>query len=229
MKALWFSGGKDSMACLLLHEAELSDIHVIWANTGRYFPEALDFIDWARGMCPNWYEVRSDREAQWAANGLPSDIVPIDHTTLGQLITRPKAVKVQSYLGCCFENITAPLVAKTRELGCKTVIRGQRREEAHRAPEDAGEFVFEQPIKDWSAEDVLAYLRERIQLPEHFALEHSSLDCFDCTAFAGQSADRAIYMRNRHPARYAEYRMRLGELTSTFRDSLQAYQVIEHG
>lgn len=229
MRALWFSGGKDSMACLLLHEPELADIHVIWANTGRYFPEALAFVEQARARCPNWYEVRSDRQAQWAANGLPSDIVPIDHTTLGQFLTRPKAVKVQSYLGCCYENITAPLVTKTRELGCTIVIRGQRLEEAHRAPEGhIGEFAFEHSIRDWTAAEVLAYLRERITVPEHFALEHSSMDCFDCTAFAAQSHDRAEYMRHRHPAMYAEYRTRLGELTATFRAPLAAYEAIDH-
>lgn len=217
------------MACLLLHEAELADIHVIWANTGRYFPEALAFVENARALCPNWHEVKSDRNAQWAANGLPSDIVPIDHTTLGQYITRPKAVKVQSYLGCCWENISAPLLEKTRELGCTVVIRGQRKEEAHRAPDGQGEFEFVHPIKDWSAADVLAYLCSRMPLPDHFALEHSSMDCFDCTAFAGQSADRAAYMRERHPEKYDEYRARLGELTSTFRAALSAYQVIEHG
>ena len=218
------------MACLLLHQHELADIHVIWANTGRYFPEALAFVESARDMCPRWHEVRTDRIGQWAANGLPSDIVPIDHTTLGQFITRPKAVKVQSYLGCCYENITAPLVARTRELGLTTIIRGQRTEESHRTPDGTFDgLTFIHPIKDWTADEVLAYLRERMQLPEHFALEHSSMDCFDCTAFAGKSADRAAYMRQRHPERYAEYRARIAELTSTFQTSLNAYQVIEHG
>lgn len=212
------------MACLLLYEHQLADIDVIWANTGRYFPEALYFIEEAKKLCPRWHEVKSDREKQWQDNGLPSDIVPINHTNLGQLLTRPKAIKVQSYLGCCYENITTPLLTKTRELGAKTVIRGQRLEEGHRAPAGQMQDInFIHPIENWTAEDVLSYLKERIEIPEHFSLEHSSMDCFDCTAFAENSADRAAYMKAKHPEKYAEYKLRLEELTSTFGESLKAY------
>lgn len=210
------------MACLLLHD--LKDVHVIWANTGKYFPEALHFINEAKKLCPHWHEVQSDREGQWEANGLPSDLVPIDHTTLGQTLTRPKEVKVQSYLGCCYENITAPLVAKTRELGLTVVIRGQRKEEAHRAEEGTFDgLTFVHPIRDWTAQDVLQFLKDRMKLPDHFALEHSSMDCYDCTAFAGQSKDRVLYMKDRHPLFYAEYKTRLGELKSTFKVALENY------
>lgn len=227
--ALWFSGGKDSMACLLLHEHELETIDVIWANTGRYFPEAIAFVEAAKERCPRWHEVKTDREAQWKANGLPSDIVAIDHTAMGQLVSRKKPVMVQSYLGCCWENISLPLLVKTKELGATRVIRGQRTEEAHRVPAGVhADIEFVHPIEDWTAEQVLSYLHEKLgELPDHFALEHSSMDCFDCTAFAAHSLDRAKYMRERHPALYSEYRSRIRELTASFSAPLRAYKAIE--
>ena len=42
------------------------------------------------------------------------------------------------------------------------------------------------------------------------------------------SSDRAEYMRQRHPAMYAEFRDRIGELKSTFTATLAAYEVIDH-
>lgn len=221
MDALWFSGGKDSMACLLLNEHRLDDIHVLWANTGRYYPESLAFIEKAKAICPNWHEIQTDRMAQWEVNGLPSDLVPIDWTVFGQQFCALKPIRVQSYLQCCYENISGPLMAKSDALGVEKIIRGDRKDEAHTGVRSER---FELPIWDWSADEVIEYLESRISIPEHFNLEHSSMDCYDCTAFAAHSKDRIAYMKDRHPEKYAEHRRYLTALCDAINEPLAAYR-----
>lgn len=223
--ALWFSGGKDSMACLYLYRQDLPSIHVIWGNADRNYPEALEIIERAKSMCPNWHEVKSDRVAQWERHGLPSDLVPVDVTDYGQQFAEPSKVKVQSYLQCCYHNLIEPVWRKTKELGCTKVIRGQRKDERHKAPGKYAEGItFIHPIEDWTEGQVKAYLKEVMgPLPEHYALEHSSMDCFDCTAFAEHSLDRVQYMKVRHPVMFAEYMDGLRKLKSAIDKPLHAY------
>lgn len=228
---LWFSGGKDSMACLLLMREQLHRITVLWANTGKNYPELLQTVQRARELCPLWEEVKADRDAQWQENGLPSDLLPIDWTREGEQFSSIKPVRVQSYLKCCFANITAPLWKRTRELGARTVIKGQRLDESHRSTARSGDVVegvqFIHPIEDWTSDQVLTYLRAELgELPEHYALEHSSMDCYDCTAFAAHSKDRAAFMRERHPALYADYTAKLGMLHAAIAEPLRHYEAL---
>jgi 3'-phosphoadenosine 5'-phosphosulfate sulfotransferase (PAPS reductase)/FAD synthetase len=209
MKALWFSGGCDSMACLLLMRDELQDVAVIWANTGKNYPEALGVIERARNLCPRWHEIRTDRARQWLVNGLPSGLVPIDWTVQGQVFTVEKSVKVQSYLQCCYENISGPLMQKTKALECDTVITGQRTDETRRGNRKSGDTVdgitFLHPIEGWTKAEVMAYLATQMEIPAHYAFEHSSLDCYDCTAYVENSIDRVSWMQSVHPQLHAQY------------------------
>lgn len=218
MKALWLSGGKDSVACLYLHEADLPNIDVIWANTGKYLPEHLAWMKKLRALCPKWHEVRTDRDAQNADQGLPADVVPVRATAFGQQFSGPTKIKVQSYAACCYANISGPLWMKTKELGCDTVICGQREEEGHKAPRRDGDVIdgvtFLHPIEGWTKRDVMDYLGSRIVPPEFYALEHSSLDCFDCTAYLAQSEDRAAYLKKNHPQHHRILVHRLRVLTA---------------
>lgn len=225
MRALAFSGGKDSLACWFLCKPAM----VIYVNTGKSYPETRAMVNLVSSQCERFIEVYTDRDAQNYAEGLPSDLVPIDCTTLGQLIGGTKPVKVQSYLGCCYANISKPLVDAAKQYGVTHLIRGQRLDEAHKSPARDGEvvdgIVYEQPIERWSAAEVLAYLKEQMGvLPDHYALEHSSMDCYDCTAFAAHSHDRAAYMRERHPDLYGEYRQRLGELYGAIAGPMNHYR-----
>ena len=227
---LWFSGGKDSMACLYLMRDKLHEITVLWANTGKNYPELLQTVEKAKAMCPHWIEVRADRDAQWNANGLPSDIVPIDWTVMGQAISSKKQVTIQSYLQCCFENITGPLLRKTKALGATTVIKGQRLDESHRSTAKSGDvadgITFIHPIENWTREGVMTYLSGQMDVPEHFKLDHSSMDCYDCTAFAAHSVDRAEFMRAEHPSLYEQYIQNIGLVMDAIAKPFSHYEQI---
>ena len=124
--ALAFSGGKDSWACLWLNEYRLDKILVIWVNTGKNYPELLEQIKLAQSLCPNFVEVKTDRDSQNEKEGLPSDVVPIDWTSFGQEMTGKKEVKIQSYLGCCYENLSKHINETVKTYGIKRLITGQR-------------------------------------------------------------------------------------------------------
>lgn len=216
MIGLAFSGGKDSWACLWLNRDRLADVHVIWVNTGKNFPELLETVEKARAMCPNFHEVKTDRERQNAAMGIPSEVVPSDWTAFGQLLSGPKDVTVQSYLDCCFTNISGPLHATAKRLGVTELIRGQRTEDEKKGACQDGSvvdgIVYRHPIESWTTQQVLAYVAEHMPLPGHFGLKHSSMDCFDCTAYRKDSRDRIAYMNKEHPMLFRAYKVRADRL-----------------
>jgi 3'-phosphoadenosine 5'-phosphosulfate sulfotransferase (PAPS reductase)/FAD synthetase len=76
------------------------------------------------------------------------------------------------------------------ELGIKRVVRGQRIEEAQKSPirngfVDPGTGIeYLMPIEAWSTAQVFAYLNKHgIEIPEYYGGEHTSRDCWSCTAF----------------------------------------------
>ena len=215
MLGLAFSGGKDSLACWYFckHRNPI----VFWVNTGKAYPETLELIKEVKAQTSNFVEITADQQANIDEHGIPSDVVPINWTTLGMQITGLKNIKIQSYLGCCFENISNPLIKTAKEYGITQLIRGQRNDEGHKSPARNGSLVlgieYLQPIENWTKAEVLAYLLEqRGSLPKHFDIEHSSLDCYDCTGFAKKSKDRVAYTKKHHPELYLKYEKNMNDL-----------------
>lgn len=222
--ALGFSGGKDSWACLWLNYDRLHEIDVIWVNPGKSYPELLDTVALARELCPRFHEIKTDRDAQNAAWGLPSDIVPVDWTVYGRQFAGPKPITLQPYFHCCYENIGAALVAHAKALGCTHLIRGQRNDEGHVSASRDGDvvdgLVYVQPIETWTKSEVLEYVSQFMELPAHFALEHSSMDCYDCTAYRAASKDRIEYTRIEHPVLFEAYARRKAAVDSAVQAAL---------
>lgn len=207
--ALAFSGGKDSWACLWLNAHRLDEIAVLWVNTGKNYPEMLATIELAKKMCPNFIEIVVDREGQNAYHGLPADIVPVNWTRHGHAVHGEKSVMVQPYLNCCLENIAIPMLQFCTAHGITRLIKGQRNDECHKSASrdgmDLNGVTIEQPIEDWTESQVLEYVGKHMPLPDHFRFKHSSMDCYDCTAFASDSKDRIAYTKEYHPVLFAEY------------------------
>jgi phosphoadenosine phosphosulfate reductase len=226
MLGLAFSGGKDSLACWYLYKDQ--NPIVFWANTGKAYPETVDLVNKIKNEAVEFIEVVSDQKGQIAAFGLPSDIVPVDNTFDGMQLTGKKPVMVQSYLNCCYENKAKPLMEAAKKRGITQMIRGQRLDESHKSTAKHGSIVdgimFLQPIETWSKEQVFAFLRTQGELPEHYAIEHSSLDCYDCTAYLSHSADRVAYTKEKHPKLYEEYKISMEKLKSAV---LPVFQLIK--
>ena len=221
MRALAFSGGKDSLACLFLLRDELDC--AIYIDTGYAYPETLDLVEFAARLMP-MHIAHSDRRGQNDRVGLPADVVPIDWTVPGQSMTSTKPVLVQSYLQCCYENIARPLLDTAHALGVTHLVYGQRASESHRGTAHHGHIVEGitrlHPIEDWTAQQVLDYLALHMTVPAHFSLTHSSLDCYDCTAFTKESQDRLTWTQHAHPDYYAAYHRREMALASCLKEAL---------
>ena len=224
--AIAFSGGKDSLAALFLNRDRLDSVAVLWVNTGKNYPEVMETIDRVRATCPHFVEILSDREGQNAYWGIPSDIVPTDWTREGQGACGAKPIMIQPYLKCCIENIGMVLLRYCAQHGIDELISGQRDADKRKSPKRDGDVVggvtYRQPIAGWSDDQVLLYVGQFLDpMPEHLALKHSSMDCYDCTAYRADSADRIALMRSRHPTLYAEYALRKTAIDGAINEALK--------
>jgi phosphoadenosine phosphosulfate reductase len=222
---LAFSGGKDSLACLLLNKKRLSKITVFFVNTGKMYPETKKIVDYAKSIAPNFIDVIVDQQGQNDYWGIPSDVVPINWTVQGQAYTGKKSVKIQSYLQCCFENISIPLHNAAKAHGITHLIRGQRNDETTKATSRNGDevegLIYLHPIETWTTASVIEFIEKHMELPKHFYLGHTSLDCFDCTAYQKDTKDVSLYREKKHPELHKQYLARKEKLDSAIREALE--------
>lgn len=222
---LAFSGGKDSLACLYLFKHLLNEITVFWVNTGKTYPETIDLVNIAKSISPNFVEIYSNQHAQIEKNGLPADVVPIDWTVFGQQISGKKEITIQSYRQCCYENIAMPLHNAVKKHEITHLIRGQRNDEKHKSTAKNGDsydgVTYIHPIEDWTGEEVIAYLAKKTKLPEHYYLSHTSLDCYDCTAYQKDTKDIIAYRNEKHPELHKIYNNSKEKLNIALREALE--------
>ncbi len=97
------------------------------------------------------------------------------------------------------------------------MIFGQRNADSHKSPARNGTIVDGivrlHPIESWSDDEVREFLLSKMDVPAHYAFKHTSLDCYDCTAFHKESADRIEWMQSVHPDFYEAYNIRRAALT----------------
>jgi len=195
-KALQFSGGKDSLACLYLLKPIWDELLVVWGNTGSAYPETIKLMDKVRSLVPHFLEVKSNQPDYIANYGFPSDILTIRNTNFGHIVHGTGGRKFTDYLSCCNANIWQPL-AKACE-GMEVIYRGQRLEDEKKSPVRSGdvingiEYIF--PIENWSTAQVKEYLGEK--LPEYYSQEKSSHDCWNCTAYLDDNLERISKLPN---------------------------------
>jgi 3'-phosphoadenosine 5'-phosphosulfate sulfotransferase (PAPS reductase)/FAD synthetase len=227
MRVLAFSGGKDSMACLFLLRNTIDC--ALFVDTGKTYPETQAMVEFASTIVPVQI-VETNQDAQNAREGIPSDIVPVNWTRLGQQMTGPKPVTVQNYMICCFENIALPLVNAAKALKADEIVYGQRENEAHRSTSKNGDrvegMIRLHPIEGWTSQQVLRYLETQMQVPPHFyIINHSSLDCYDCTAYATETRDLVTFTAGVYPEFYKQYLERKELLDAALTEALREKQL----
>jgi 3'-phosphoadenosine 5'-phosphosulfate sulfotransferase (PAPS reductase)/FAD synthetase len=225
VRVLAFSGGKDSMACLhLMLDYEWQLGGAIFIDTGKIYPETRAMVEYAARLVP-MHIVQINRQEQNEKEGIPSDVVPVNWTRLGQMMTGPKPVTIQSYINCCYSNIAYPLVQKAKELGAHEIVYGQRNDEPTKATSRHGDeiegMVRIHPIELWSTKEVLEYLETKMEVPPHFKLiQHSSLDCYDCPAYSGETKDLAAFTKRRYPEFHKAYMERKAKVDYAVTEAL---------
>jgi phosphoadenosine phosphosulfate reductase len=170
-------------------------MHVVWVNTGSAYPDVVEYMrGWAKRL-PHFVEVKSDQPAQIKARGFPSDVVPLRYTEMGRLTGTPTPYLIQGWMVCCAENIWLPMADAMRRLGVTRIIRGQRNDEGRKGSLRNGQVVdgveYVYPLESWTRAEVFAYLKAvGAELPAYYALEDTSRDCWDCTAFLDENQRR---------------------------------------
>tara|TARA_R110000868_G_scaffold69515_2_gene204577 strand:- start:2157 stop:2813 length:657 start_codon:yes stop_codon:yes gene_type:complete len=216
MRALAFSGGKDSMACLHLMRDTLD--FAIYIDTGFTYPETRAIVNYAHTIVP----VRIIESTR--PDVIPADLVPVDWTEMGQIFTTKKDVTILPYHECCFASLAVPLNTAAAEFGVTELVVGQRNEEGHKSTARDSDMVMGikriHPIENWTTAEVMAYLATKMEIPEHYAIKHSSLDCYDCTAYRKDSRDRIEYTRQKHPVFFSAYATRKAALDNAISEAM---------
>lgn len=218
---LQFSGGKDSLACLYLLKPRWDAITVAWTNTGAAFPETVEFMQRIKALVPHFLEIKSEQNI--GRQGYPADLLPTERTVLGQAVADRPARLFQSRWSCCSAAIWGPMHQAMKDIGAKVIIRGQKRSDNLKAPIEGG-FTYdgmriEFPIADWTDADVYAFLdREGVELPPNYkAGMRTGLDCWNCTAYLAENANKFSYMREHHPEKFISVKAVLDDLREATR------------
>ena len=194
--ALQFSGGKDSLACLYIYREKWDQMYVVWVDTGAAYPEMVEYMETWKARLPHFIHVKSDQPGNVKERGWPVDVLPIENTLIGKLITGNEGPLMQSHLDCCAVNIWVPLYNACKKLGIKYLVKGQRGNDRRKSTAVDGQVVdgiqYVMPIQGWTEEQVFQYLKEvGAELPPGYgAGEKTGRDCWDCTAYLDDNMRR---------------------------------------
>lgn len=211
--AFQFSGGRDSTAALYLLRSFWDRFQVYHVDVGDQFPETRAVVDRVAQDVPV-IRVEGRVKDVRAQHGWPSDAVPVDNLSMGQLVSG-RELRLQSRYDCCARALMIPMHQRMVADGITGLIRGQRDAEyvtpPHRSGDHAEGFEFLYPIQEWTSAEVMAYLAEH-DLPVAPFYERGmsrAPECMGCTAWWDEG--RLTYMAEHHPkeARIALHRVNL--------------------
>jgi len=221
MQLLQFSGGLDSLACLLLMH-DTAGLEVLTASTDGAYPERVEYLRRVNAAFPHlkFHYVVTDRELH--KHGRPVDVVPIRWTELGQISRGGTDIRYQDPFSCCYRGLWEPMDKASRTLGATTIIRGQRANDEQTDPARDGQTIngitYRFPLETWTRARVEEFVNDRAPelFPPYYALgELTSRDCVDCTAYL---ADNYKRIENLPPV----VRGPMSELLNRWRDDVLA-------
>lgn len=198
--ALQFSGGRDSLAMLLLLRPLWDVLTVYHCDTGDAYPETRALVARVRAAVPSFVEVAGNSPATTEEHGWPSDVLPAGANWPFEGVDRLPLVDRH---WCCFASHMLPMHRRVVADGITLVLRGQRDDDASKSPVRHGEAVdgitIAYPIRHWSAEDVETYIAVHgWDLPAFYAEGLTSApDCMHCTAWLEHGA--LPYLGRHHP------------------------------
>lgn len=232
MKVLQFSGGKDSLACLLYLQDQLNEITVLWADSGDVFPETRAQMEAVRGICPNFVIVEGCQPQVINEHGYPVDVLPVRNHKEVQYLSQQDRPKLQGFLDCCRRSFLEPMHRKSIELGATIIIRGQKLCDPHKSPIRNGDVIdgiaYWFPIETWTDDDVINYVKESSLFPAHYAEAGTSLDCMHCTAYLSENQWKLPYLKRFHPTQAKEVERRLNVIRHEIeRDMANLYGVCD--
>ena len=208
---LFFSAGKDSLACLLLLRDYWDRLDVVWANPGAPYPQVLEYMQKISALVPHFIQLHGDQPGWIAAHGWPADVVPVRSTVAGEAGAGASSIRVQPYFSCCSHNMWQPMQRHLDTSQPTLVIMGQRREESlrnrmrdERLQTLAGVEYFH-PVNDWTSAQVIGYIQSQgMALPPFYSQGfESSADCWSCTAYLDHNKTRLQRMRQDDPDRWS--------------------------
>ncbi len=228
MKALQYSGGKDSLVCLHMYRDD-PDVVVVHVDTGSAFPHVSEFVRSsvsALGMRLHVTGPETSCDSWQAANGYPADVVPWDATPQMKFAITNQPVSIVPYATCCTVNLWQPLQDSIKALGADTIIRGSKACDSKVSVPDgfvSDGVTYLSPLWNWSDDDVFAYLEKHgVELPPQYASGGDSLDCWCCTAYLNDHGrERFNYLKQNYPSLYVEAARRLDAVRQTVRGAVQ--------
>ncbi|MGB4698237.1 MAG: phosphoadenosine phosphosulfate reductase family protein [Methanothrix sp.] len=189
-----FSGGKDSLASLILARKLMPRIEVLFINTGLEFPETVEYV---QKLCSDHklrlHEIRGDSDFFEQAK-----------------IFGPPA---KDYRWCCKTNKLGPMtsfLAGQYPRGCVT-IEGRRVYESfnrssikavERNPYVPGQTMLS-PIRNWRALEVMLYIHWNGELPNPlYDEDYERIGCWLCPASMQSEFSR---LKESHPNLYSRW------------------------
>lgn len=225
---LFYSGGKDSLATLLLLRPYWDRVNVVWVDTGNQFPEVLEHIEKVKALVPHFTTLHGNSPQYLLANGFPVDVVPTSYTAIGQFCFGAKPFRVCSRFDCCGANIWSPMISFIEKTKPTCILRGDRSSERVKGPESCNGIEFAFPIWDWTDEQVWEFIRTEGKglIQERHCMKHgTSLDCQTCMAYGDETPERMKYLKKNHPELYELSKQFFKDLKNTIAEELKKIEV----
>lgn len=208
--AFQFSGGRDSTAALYVLRHRWPEMRIYHVDTGDQFPETREVVARVeadlRAAGIELVRIETDVATQRETAGYPSDLIPVDNTALGQLVSGA-SMRLTGRYECCAQALMLPLHQRIVADGMTLIVRGQRDDEYKTPPMRSGDVLegleVHYPIQDWDGAEVQHYLEIEGLPVAPFYREgvRRAPECMGCTAWWDEG--RAGYMRKHHPEAHA--------------------------